>query len=400
MRRKFGTMSVLGAASVCALVLASAASAATLSWTVVHKNQRAQSFVLAGRGGTLSAVHAKRMPAIGRKVSATARRLRNGTWVATRIKVGKTAKRVRVRGTVTYVNTRRNTFVVSARGVSLLVHRHGAKRHSAHAASAAGTHVGDIVTVEGTPNGGSLTASQVQSDGHDLNGLDLEGVVQAVDTPNSTLTISADDSEQSGATLTVHVPFAFNLGLFQPGQSVELIVSPDPDGSYTLEQSSNDSGSHHADNGLEEQGNGHGDQRPSAEQACAAQQADTGFASSHNGLGFTQFYETDPNKPEDAFSRCVDAMAHGDSSNPSPELQCHVESSDPNFATSHNGLTFVQFYDPHAGKPEDAYKNCIDAKAPHHDGHGPGGDGSGDSGPGGSGSAGSALGSHGSGGPS
>lgn len=379
MRLKSGTMAVLGSA-VCGLALASGASAATLSGTVVHKNAHAQSFVLAARGGALMAVHARRTPALGRQVSVTARRLRNGTWVAQRIRIGHTTKRIRVRGTVTYADAARHTFVVSVRGASLLVHRDVARAHSARAASSSTMHTGDIVTVDGTLAGDTVDASHVHHDGHDLHGVDLEGVVQAINTTASTLTISADDSEQSAATLLVQVPASFQLGLFKLGQSVELIASLNPDGTYTLEQSSDDSSSRHADNGQEEQGNRHGDQQASADQVCMTQEADPNFSASHNGLSFTQFYETDPGKPEDALSRCADAMAQGDASHPSPELQCHLEASDPNFPAAHTGSTFQQFYDPQGTKLEDAYKQCIDIKSPQHDGGGSGGKGSGGSG--------------------
>jgi hypothetical protein len=393
MQRKSRMTVVLGGV-VCGLVFASAASAATLSGTVVHKNAHAKSFVLAGRGGAMTAVHARRSPALGRKVTVSARRLRNGTWLATHIKIGQATKSVRVRGTVTYVNARRHSFVVSVRGASLLVQRHAVKVHSVRATSDSRMKVGDIVTVDGTLEGESVDANQVEHHGHDANGVGLEGVVQAVDTTARTLTISADDSRQSGATLTVQVPAAFDLTLFQKGQAVELIVSPNADGSYTLEQSSNDSGSHHADNGQEQQGDSHGDRKPSAERDCTLQQADPGFAASHNGLGFIQFYETDLSKPGDALARCVDATAHGDAANPSPELQCHLEASDPSFLASHTGMTFAQFYNPkEPTKLTDAYKNCIDAKTPLHGGHGSSGGGSNDT----SGSGTSSLGSEDSG---
>jgi uncharacterized membrane protein YgcG len=389
MQRKLRTVSLFGAATACGLVLASAASAATLSGTVVHKNAHAKSFVVAGRGGSLTAVHARRSPAVGRKVAVTARRLRNGTWLAQRIRIGRTTMGVRFRGTITYANARRGTFVVSVRGASLLVHRHGAKRHSARAASASSPGVGDVVTVTGTLAGDTVDATEVHHDGENINGVNLEGVVRAIDATTRTLNVSADDSEQSGAALAVQVPASFDLTLFHQGQSVELIVSPNADGTYTLEQSSNDSGSHHADNPGEQQGDGHGDQKRSAEQACAALRSDPTFASSHNGLSFAQFYETDLSKPEDALKRCVDALANGHSSTASPEQQCHLEASDPNFAASHTGLTFAQFYDPKAADLKDAYKNCIDAKSPQHGGHGTGDGGSGESGSGGSGSGGS-----------
>ncbi|MGZ6576272.1 MAG: hypothetical protein ACXVHJ_35415, partial [Solirubrobacteraceae bacterium] len=47
---------------LASLALAAGASAATFSGTVVHKNARAHSFVVALRHGSLRAVHARHAP--------------------------------------------------------------------------------------------------------------------------------------------------------------------------------------------------------------------------------------------------------------------------------------------------------------------------------------------------
>src|SRR5579864_797691 len=107
--------------ALAALALAASASAASFSGVVVHKDARAHSFVVALRGGALRAIHARRSPALGRDVTVQARLLRNGTWALQHVRIGRSAGRVHIRGTVTFVNSRRGMFVVSARGVSLLV---------------------------------------------------------------------------------------------------------------------------------------------------------------------------------------------------------------------------------------------------------------------------------------
>ncbi len=351
---------------------ATSASAATFSGTVVHKNARALSFVVALPNGSLRAIHARRTPALGRRVTVTARHLRNGTWALTRVRIGKVSHHVRVRGTVTYVSAKRDLFVVSARGVSLVV-RLRARTHRASAAADSQITEGQAVTVDGTIDGNSLDAGAVHSDGQDGNGIDLEGTIQSIDTTGRTLSISADDSEQSGATLTVDVPASFDLSLFATGQSVELIVAPNGDGSYTLEQSANDSGAQNADNQAQNQGDGNGDNHVSAEQVCTAQQSDPTFAASHNGLTFDQFWAIGAENPSDAFGQCVDAMAHGTSANPSPELQCHLEANDPNFASTHSGESFAQFYNPQEpSNLNDALGHCVDTKAQQLDNQTPG----------------------------
>lgn len=296
--------------ALAALALAASASAMSFSGVVVHKDAHAHSFVVALRGGALRAVHARRSPALGHNVRVQARLLRNGTWALEHVRIGRAAERVHLRGTVTYVNSRRGIFVVSARGVSLLVRQHGATTRRQHAAADGQVADGEVVTVDGTLAGDSVDASDVQQIGQDTNGLDLEGTVQVIDPVARTLTLSADDSEESGATLTVEVPAAFDISVFSVGESVELIVSPNGDGTYTLEQASDDNSARSANTAGEDQGDNKGDQHASAEQACTAEQSDPNFAATHNGESFAQFYNAqDPSNLHDAFANCIDTKA-------------------------------------------------------------------------------------------
>jgi hypothetical protein len=352
------------AASVALLSFAGVAAAATLKGVVVHKNPRAHSVVIADRKGHLSAVHVKRAPRIGRSVVISARRLHNGTWAASKVKVGRAAHRARIHGTVTFVKAAKRMFVISARGVSLLVHRgHRGRAAAADALPAVGTVVTADVSVD---DNGNVDATQVDEQGPDHNGIGLEGIVLSIDATARTLSISADDDEESASALTVHVPVSFDLTKFHVGDAVELIVSLNSDGSYTLEQSSNDSSAEHAENPGEEQGNGHGDQQPSAEQLCRAEQSDANFAATHHGVSFAQYYADNPAEPKDAFGRCVDANASAKGTTPSDAQQCLAERNDPSFAATHNGQTFVQFYstssDPSEQHPNDAFGHCLDVK--------------------------------------
>lgn len=64
-------------------------------------------------------------------------------------------------------------------------------------------------------------------------------------------------------------------------------------------------------------------------------------------------------------------MAHGTSTNPSPELQCHLEAGDPAFAASHHGESFAQFYNPQEpSNLGDAFGRCVDTKTQQHDSRG------------------------------
>lgn len=351
-----------------ALLAPSAASAATLAGTVVQSNASSHSFVIATRGGHLSEVHARHQPGIGRHVVVSAVKLRNGTWAARRVHQSGLRQSARIHGTVTYSSARAQTFVVSARGVSLLVHRHPRHRagdvFAAIATASTGSlpAVGDDVTVSAELTGGDVTATEVSDQGTNSNGIDLEGVVLGVDMTASTISISADDSEQSSASLTVDVPQSFSMTQFNIGDKVELIVSLNPDGSYTLEQSSGDESAQQADNPGDQQGNDNSDQQPSAAQQCTTQASDPNFSATHNGETFAQYYAINPNEPNNAFGDCVDTLSSDGGTQSSPQQQCLAQRADPNFPATHNGETFLQYYstNPNEISSGDAFGHCLD----------------------------------------
>jgi hypothetical protein len=242
------------AAAACATLLATAgaASAGTVAGTVVHRNSHAKSFVVASAGGKLSAVHARRLPKVGRVVRVTTRRLANGTFAASRVRTSGRRTRARLRGTVSHVG--RRAFVVSARGASIRVRR-------ASSTTGATPAVGTVVTVDTTvdPNG-DLDADDVNEVGADTNGIELEGVVLAVDPAARTITISADDDNESGQSVLVHVPATIDLAAFTVGQVVELTVVQTADG-FLLQGSSSDDNAEEADKPENQQGDDghHGD---------------------------------------------------------------------------------------------------------------------------------------------
>jgi hypothetical protein len=247
-------------AVVAALAAATGtASAKSFSGTVVHQSKHAHSFVIAAKGGKLTAVHARKAIKVGRVVRVSARALRNGTFSLQRAKVLGRARHARLRGTVTYVNRRTGAFVLSSRGASILVRRH--KARGARAADSTTPSVGDTVTVDATlDDQGDVEEDSVTKDGVDTGGMDIHGSVLAVDTTARTLSISADDDDESGAALTVHVPdtAAFDITKFAVGQEVELVVTPNTDGSFTLVGTSgDDSSSDGADDGSDDQGTTH-----------------------------------------------------------------------------------------------------------------------------------------------
>jgi hypothetical protein len=97
-----------------------------------------------------------------------------------------------------------------------------------------------------------------------------------------------------------------------------------------------------------------------ASQECRAERNDIGDEA------FANKYGSNKNK-KNAFGKCVSQKA-------APELsqdvqntvnaaqQCKAERADPNFAASHGGLTFDQFYGTNANL-KNAYGKCVSSKA-------------------------------------
>ena len=247
---------VITAVAVVALLASGAvnASAKTFKGTVVHRSSHAQSIVVAAKNGRMTAVHSRKGMKVGSVVKVNARQLRNGTYKLRKARVLGRSGRARLRGTVTYVNRRTGAFVVSSRGASVLVHRH--KAVGAKAADSTTPAVGDDVTVDAKldDDSGEVEEQDVKNEGQSTGSLELEGVVLAVDPGARTLSISADDDDESGGTLTVNVPASFDITKFTVGNEVELLVTKNTDGTYTLAETSGDDGdSEEADDGSDDQ---------------------------------------------------------------------------------------------------------------------------------------------------
>jgi hypothetical protein len=151
----------------------------------------------------------------------------------------------------------------------------------------------------------------------------------------------------------------------------------------------------------------------SAQAACSAEQSDPNFAASHGGKSFEQFYgvgkkgknafgncvstkakassvaegKARPNpsrtcrslrsqmgattfaltygknaNDRNAFGKCVAKTAHAQTQNEvSAASACRAEQADANFAASHSGKTFAQFYG--TGDLANAFGKCVSAKA-------------------------------------
>jgi hypothetical protein len=155
-------LSVVPAALLAALVIAGAASAATLRGVVVHQNHHAHAFVVSLKGGHLASIHARHSPRVARNVKVIALRMHNGTWVAKSVSQGRKSRHATVRGVVTFVNRKRGLFTVSAGGASLLIHH---RSHGARTADALPS-VGENVTVQtGIDDQGDLDEQSILDNG-------------------------------------------------------------------------------------------------------------------------------------------------------------------------------------------------------------------------------------------
>ncbi|HYV15352.1 MAG TPA: hypothetical protein VE972_04980 [Conexibacter sp.] len=239
---------------MAALGVAAPAGAQALRGTVVHHNRHGHSFAVAAHDGSLHAVHARRLPAVGRVVRVDARRLGNGTFAASHVHGRGRRGHTHLLGTITYVDPSGKRLVLSSNGVSLLMRT--SRRGGVHAASHEGLPaMGTVVDVSAVlPAGGMPIAQDITPVGTDFT-VKVEGNVVAVDATARTITITADDDDQSGAQLTIAVPDpAIDLTQIAPGDEVELLVALHSDGTYVLLGLAGDDDGEHADDPGDQQG--------------------------------------------------------------------------------------------------------------------------------------------------
>jgi hypothetical protein len=103
-------------------------------------------------------------------------------------------------------------------------------------------------------------------------------------------------------------------------------------------------------------------------QACKAEQADPNFATSHGGLTFDQTYGTNHNQ-KNAYGKCVSTKAKAQQAANAANIQnaaqlCRAERSDTAFATEtgHNGESFADFYGTNKNN-RNAFGKCVSGKA-------------------------------------
>jgi hypothetical protein len=99
-----------------------------------------------------------------------------------------------------------------------------------------------------------------------------------------------------------------------------------------------------------------GQDRENAARACSALRTSMGLDL------FRQTYGTAASNRRNAFGKCVSQWTRSEQKNrQSARAQCAAEQADANFAASHDGKSFAQFYG--TGKGANAFGRCVSGKA-------------------------------------
>lgn len=234
----------------------------TIEGVVVHLNKAAGSYVVAGKGGDLTSVHAPTVPQAGTEVEVPLRPLANGTYAEAgqRLRVG-SETRATASGIVTFVDPDPGdpTYVLSKRGVSMLVHvapdpsgvLPALPELGAFATVAVEIEKRDPLTQpsEGMPVPVSFVLWQrhLEVDGAPLAYGDFAGIVAAVYPDSNQLLLSADDVRESERDLLFDVPEDFDLLRLAVGASILATATIEPDGRLSLTGLADDEHRHGAD---------------------------------------------------------------------------------------------------------------------------------------------------------
>ena len=208
-----------------AAVLAVPATAAAFNGVVVAKQPKRDALVIASRSGVVRTVRAsaRRVRTIrtGQRLFFSAKRLSDGTFAARALRVTGRARRAVLHGIV--VRQRAGHILLSTGG-SLVTVRSSARGFAA----VNGRHrPGDVVLANVSVTRNGLRASSIRTIGHS-DGLELEGIFLGLN--GNQLRLAVEDRGE----VFVTVPDGFQLPPLSPGDEVELVVSVDASGAFTL----------------------------------------------------------------------------------------------------------------------------------------------------------------------
>jgi hypothetical protein len=246
-------------AVVAALAVPGTASAAGQSRGVVVKVDRTL-VAVASTNGHVRLVHvaAARRLRVGQLISYSARKLRNGTFAGTSVRVVRGLRGLQVRGLV--LGRTPGGFAVSANGALLRFHAVRGMRTTAGLA-ATGPRRGSSVLVSVTPGKTGLNATRVRILSASATAGAFEGQITAIGA--ATITV-ADD----GVSLTFTVPSTIDLSTFHLGDEVLVFFATQSDGTLALTAIGGDETAAEADGDQEIEG----DVEAAEDQAEAAEE--------------------------------------------------------------------------------------------------------------------------------
>jgi hypothetical protein len=213
------TLSLAGA---LAALLALPATASAFSGVAVAKDQARHSVVVAAKGGLVRTVRAPgRFGSlrVGHGVVYSARRLSDGTFRASSIRMAGLARTATLRGTIVR-NQRLLHRLLLSTGGSVLVVRSPSRGFASHRA---GTRVEVRVSITGK----GLEGKALKTLG-EASTLELEGIFLSVNGDQLRLAV-----EHRGEVFAT-IPAGFQLPELKPGDEIEAIVSVDAAGAFTL----------------------------------------------------------------------------------------------------------------------------------------------------------------------
>ena len=212
------------------LVPAGALAAAPSKGVVVDFRAHSKTATVATTSGRLVAVHTAKRVRVGSVVKVkSARTLRNGTFSATLVKVGK-ARHARVRGTV--VSRVGKSIMLSARGTTFAIRLRGARTMDMTATPPVGSTVSVDVTIK---DNGALDADEVNELTPPTPGqtIEVEGKLTA-SSPTSLTVTTRDDGVTT--EFVIAVPAGTDVSALVLNSEVELQVLVNADGTFTLAQ--------------------------------------------------------------------------------------------------------------------------------------------------------------------
>jgi hypothetical protein len=217
---------VLVLVAAIGLILPAAAQAGTFNGVVIAKSAKRHAVVIASKNGTVRTVRAPksfRKLGLGAVVKIRAGALPDGTFAATATRQVRTASKARVRAVVVKRAAKR-LYVSAGHSVFALSLRKGAGGK---------LRPGDRIATTATVGKAKLFCEEIEAVGH-TDELELEGIYLSTD--GGVLSIAV----LHRGLVKVAVPDGLDVPEFAPGDQVWLLVTVEPDGSFTLVSADNE----------------------------------------------------------------------------------------------------------------------------------------------------------------